>query len=311
MSAELKEGLVLRVTGHEVWVESGGRTLFCHLRGRFRKKARNFQVVAGDRVELIEPGAGAEHGTIEAIAERSSWLSRWVGGRVSAERVIVANVDRLLYVVTPLDPRLNLQFVDRVLVSAARGHTPATIILNKMDLLENPGDVDGFIETYQRIGYAVLPVSAERNEGLEAVEALLDHGVYAFVGQSGVGKSSILNRIDPDLDLKVSHVAEKTGRGRHTTTYSQLFPFRAGYVADTPGMQTFGFPGSDKTELSECFPEFAEYVPDCRFQPCTHSHEPGCAVKAALEDGAIAESRYKSYLAMLAEIDEREKDKKY
>jgi ribosome biogenesis GTPase len=130
--------------------------------------------------------------------------------------------------------------------------------------------------------------------------------VYAFAGESGVGKTSLLMRIDPKLDLKVRDVGDKTGRGRHTTTYSQLYPFRGGYLADTPGVQKFAFPGTDGDELAACFPEFAAHA-DCKFSPCTHSHEPQCGVKAALEAGLIPPSRHASYLHLLEEIEEREK----
>ena len=135
----------------------------------------------------------------------------------------------------------------------------------------------------------------------------LGTGVYAFVGASGVGKSSLLMAIDPGLDLKVRVVGDKTGRGRHTTTFSQLYPFGRGYLADTPGIQTFGYPGEDPTELADCFPEFTPYVDGCRFHPCTHSHEPDCGVKRALEAGDIQPTRYASYTNILSEVEERGK----
>jgi ribosome biogenesis GTPase len=140
--------------------------------------------------------------------------------------------------------------------------------------------------------------------GIDALSAAVGRGVYAFVGESGVGKSSLLMRIDPALDLKVREVGDRTGRGRHTTTFSQLYPFGDGYLADTPGVQTFGFPGDDTDELRDCFPEFAPHT-DCRFHPCSHSHEPGCGVKDAVERGDIAPSRYQSYLHLLEEVGER------
>ncbi|UCH85451.1 MAG: ribosome small subunit-dependent GTPase A, partial [Candidatus Latescibacterota bacterium] len=162
---------------------------------------------------------------------------------------------------------------------------------------------------YSSLGYPVIETSALTGDGVDKVEDLLGGGIYAFVGRSGVGKSSLLNRIEPDLNLKVGRVMEKTGRGRHTTTYSQLFPLRGGYVADTPGMQTFGYPGTSTEELADCFPELRDYRAACRFRPCTHSHEPGCGVKEALEKGVIAPSRYQSYLSMLAEVQAREKSR--
>jgi ribosome biogenesis GTPase len=173
--------------------------------------------------------------------------------------------------------------------------------LNKTDLAGR-ADVEAVSAVYRGCGYDVLPTCAGTGEGIDALERLLGDGVYAFVGESGVGKSSLINRLDPNVELVTQEVGERTGRGRHTTTSSQLFPFRTGFLADTPGMQTFGFPGRDETELAECFPEIARIDAPCRFQPCTHSHEPGCAVKAAVEAGTIAALRYQSFLAILGEI---------
>jgi ribosome biogenesis GTPase len=220
--------------------------------------------------------------------------------------MIVANVRRL-YVVTSLqEPPVHNAFIDRVLVSAERGEVKSSIVLNKMDLIDS-AQADEFAAVYESCGYPVLRTSAVTGEGTDALASELEGDVYAFVGVSGVGKSSLLNRIDPALDIKTREVGEKTGRGRHTTTNSQLYRFRGGWLADTPGMQIFGFAGSDRNELAGCFPEMREFEGECRFDPCMHSHEPGCAVKDALDGGSIAASRYESYLKILAEMDERKK----
>jgi len=308
MSPNRVNGLIIRVTGHEVWVDIGGGVVPCLLRGRLRQKGRGFHVVAGDRVQVSLPQAEGAKGAIEELEPRQSWLSRFTGGRDAVERTIVANLDILFLVVSVRDPKLHYGFVDRVLVSGERGHTNMSICLNKTDLARG-SEVDDFVTLYSGIGYPVVKTNALSGEGADEIKKQLQGGVYAFVGQSGVGKSSILNQIDESLKLKVSHVANKTGRGRHTTSFSQLYPINGGYMADTPGMQTFGFPGTVREELSECFPEFVRYVEDCRFQPCTHSHEPDCAVKEAAEAGEIHASRFKSYQWMLSEIDERQKRK--
>jgi ribosome biogenesis GTPase / thiamine phosphate phosphatase len=308
METKRVEGVIVRFTGAEVWVEVNGRMLPCVLRGRFRQKSESIQVVAGDRVEVELPAAEGAPGTIEALLPRRSWLSRYGGGRDSSEKVIVANIDRLFLVVAVKSPNLIHAFIDRVLVAAEQGQNNTMICLNKVDL--ETGDEDGaaaFVDLYAGIGYPVLRVSAQTGDGVDALNALLTGGVYAFVGQSGVGKTSLLNRIDPSLNLKVRDVARKTGRGRHTTTTSQLYPMRGGYVADTPGMQTFGYPLATTEDLPSCFPEFRPYIGDCRFQPCTHSHEPGCAVKAAHDEGQIATTRYKSYLELRLEVEGRER----
>ena len=157
----------------------------------------------------------------------------------------------------------------------------------------------------------VFETCAASGDGLDALAMLLGDGVYAFVGESGVGKSSLLNRLDPALDLEVQEVGEKTGRGRHTTTSSQLFPFRGGFMADTPGMQTFRFPGDDPREVADCFPEIARVEDRCRFDTCIHTHEPGCAVKAAVEEGAIDRSRYASYEEIVRDLKERAANKQW
>jgi ribosome biogenesis GTPase len=306
MGTQPTEGLVVRVTGKEIWVDAGGRTIPCLLRGRFRRGGKAFQVVPGDCVEVCVDEAGGA-GTVESVKPRRSWLSRYTGGRDHAARVIVANVDVLFLVESLRLPDVNYRFVDLVLVSAEDGGVDVRICLNKADLADGTEESDAFASIYRPLGYTVTRTSALTGEGIDRVASMLGGGIYAFVGRSGVGKTSLLNRIAPGLDLKVREVAAKTGRGRHTTAYSQLFPIEKGYLADTPGMQTFGFPGDDVRGLARCFPEFAALDEDCRFQSCTHSHEPGCAVKGAVEDGRIAPTRHKSYLAMLDEIGLRKK----
>jgi ribosome biogenesis GTPase len=153
----------------------------------------------------------------------------------------------------------------------------------------------------------VLTTSALTGAGVDRLGEKIGVGVYAFVGASGVGKSSLLMSIDPGLDLKTRTVGDKTGRGRHTTSFSQLYNFGRGHLADTPGVQTFGFPGTDGNALADCFPEFGDHTGICRFRPCTHSHEPDCGVKDALEKGLIQKTRYLSYLNVLAEVGDRGK----
>lgn len=301
MQDTLHSGRVVRVTGRDVWVDVAGRRLTTVLRGRLRiKEAR--QVVAGDEVRVRAPDTG-DTATIEGVEPRRSWLSRFVE-RDAGERVVVANVDTLFVVAAAASPPLHPAFVDRVLVSAEWGRVRAVVVINKMDLAEATV-VDAFADLYTACGYEVLRASARSGDGVDALSARASTEIVAFVGESGVGKSSLLMRLDPNLDLKVREVGDRTGRGRHTTTNAELFAFREGYLADTPGMQTFGFPGNDPVALPDCFPEFEPYVGGCRFSPCSHSHEPGCAVKDALADGTVAQSRYDSYLSILAEIEAR------
>ena len=306
MGERLREGLVVRVTGKEVWVDTGGNTVSCLLRGRFRRRGRGFQIVAGDRVEVSLPERGGG-GTVESVRPRRCWLARYTGPREPAGRVIVANIDVLFLVESLCAPAVSYRFVDRVLVAAENGSVSVRICLNKTDLVPECRQTEAFAAVYEPLGYPVTATSAKTGEGVSRIASVMSGGIYAFVGRSGVGKSSLLNRLAPGLDLEVRDVTAKTGRGRHTTTYSQLFAVERGYVADTPGMQTFGFPGDDPDALARCFPEFSALDDRCRFQRCTHSHEPGCEVKSVLEEGRITRTRYDSYLEMLREIEVRKK----
>jgi ribosome biogenesis GTPase len=307
MQERLENGLVVRVTGGEVWVRIGRETVACSLRGRNRVKESALAVVAGDRVTVLRESAGV--GSLEEVLPRTSWLSRYIE-REAKERVVVANIERLFVVVAAVDPPLHPGFLDRVLAAAEWGHIPPCIVFNKMDLAE-PGQFDALRATYAPSLYELIETCAVKGNGIDELSARLGTGVYAFVGESGVGKSSILNRLDPELDLVVDELSERTGRGRHTTTNSQLFPFRDGFLADTPGMQTFGFPGTDENTVVNCFPDIRHIEGPCRYDPCSHSHEPGCRVKAAVEAGRIPSSRYQSYLDILSGVRERAKKKKW
>jgi ribosome biogenesis GTPase len=309
MQERLENGLVVRVTGGEVRVRVGGLTIPCSLRGRLRARGETPQVVAGDRVKVRLDATGGA--SLEEMLPRASWLSRYVE-RGGGERIVVAHVERLFAVVSLVEPPLRTGFLDRVLASAEWGHIAPCIILNKVDLAKSRGmdvQLDAFLHCYQSAGYEILMTCAVSGQGLAAVEARIEDGVYAFAGESGVGKTSLVNRLDPTLDLRVQEIGERTGRGRHTTTNSQLFPFRGGYLADTPGMQTFSFPGEDVDGLAACFPEFARARDGCRFHPCTHSHEPGCGVKDAVERGEVPASRHRSYLDILDGVRSRAKDR--
>jgi ribosome biogenesis GTPase len=307
MQERLENGLVVRVTGGEVWVRVGNETLAASLRGRSRVKQGALAVVSGDRVTILRDPSGST--SLEEVLPRSSWLSRYIE-RDATERVVVANIERLFVVVAATDPPPRAGFLDRVLASAEWGHIPSCIVFNKMDLAA-PGQFDDLRATYAPSLYELFETSASSGRGIGELAERIGDGVYAFVGESGVGKSSLLNRLDPKLDLVVNEIGERTGRGRHTTTNSQLFPFRSGFLADTPGMQTFGFPGASVNDLVECFPDLRHIEGPCRFNPCTHSHEPGCVVKEAVEAERVPRSRYQSYLDILAGIRERTKKKQW
>lgn len=297
--------MVIRVTGGDVWVEVDGRLVSCVLRGRFRKQGKQIPVAAGDRVGVAFRPGEFNTGTIEKVLPRASWLSRYAGGRETGERLIVANVDIVFIVATLRDPEVNFRFIDRILASAEWGMAKACVCLNKTDLVSDRREVEEFCATYACCGYETMRTSAKTGEGVMGLKERLGGGIYAFVGESGVGKSSLLMRMDQKLDLKIREIGEKSGRGRHTTSYSQLFSIRDGYMADTPGVQKFGFPGVDVDDVARCFPELKKPAESCRFQRCTHSHEPQCGVKYAVGEGRIRQSRYDSYLDILAEVELR------
>lgn len=298
------EGTVVRSTGSWYDVETEeGRVVPSKVRGKFRLSEEDVTnpVAVGDRVTIRL--SEDETGFITEIHERMNKLSRRAAGRrAGREHVIVANVGMAWAVQAVRRPRLNPGFVDRFLVMAGVQEIPAGVILNKMDLMR-PGDqarVDSFVELYEGLGYPVLKTSAETGKGLEALYQAFTGNVNVVAGPSGVGKSTLLNEIEPELEIKTAAVSEKTKKGRHTTTYAALYPLsEGGYVADTPGIREFGIIDLDPDELSHFFVEFVPYLDECRFPNCTHDHEPDCAVKAAVEASEISEQRYESYLNIL------------
>jgi ribosome biogenesis GTPase len=286
-----------------------GAVVTCVLRGRLRKgrRERVRPVVIGDRVEFMEIDGAEKHGAIETILERKNAISRPQpsgGPHRKLEQVVVANLDRLWVVVSLAQPPLNRRFLDRILAACRHQGIDAGIVFNKADL-EDAVDPALLRAVYEPLDYPVHVCSAEAGTGLGALVEALTGQITAFVGLSGVGKSSLLRAIQPGLDLRVASVGEKGGgHGRHTTTASQLFwlPDVGGWVADTPGMREFGLWGMFRRELSDGFVEIHERAPDCRFRDCMHVSEPGCAVTGAVAEGGIDRERYESYLALLNEL---------
>ena len=281
----------------------------CVVRGRLRKGRREHvrPVVIGDRVQFTQLEGPERQGAIEEILERKNAISRPQpsgGQHRKLEQVVVANLDRLWIVVSLAQPPLNRRFLDRILAACLHQGIDSGVILNKVDL-PDATDPEPLRSVYESIDCPVHVCSATTGTGLAGLVSDLAGRIHAFVGLSGVGKSSLLSAIQPGLDLRVASVGEKGGgHGRHTTTASQLFwlPDVEGWVADTPGMREFGLWGMFRKELSDGFVEFREHAEDCRFRDCLHRSEPGCAVTEAVEKGEIDAERYASYAALLDEL---------
>lgn len=279
----------------------------CTMRGRLRQGRRETvtAVVIGDRVRFTPGDGTSRQASIESVEPRFNQISRPQpsGGSRRLEQVMVANLDRLWVVVSLAQPPLNLRFVDRIAAAAALQNIAVGLVLNKIDL-EDARDPRPIVALYESLGFPVRCCSAAAGLGLDELAADLRGQVQAFVGLSGVGKSSLLSAIQPGLELRVQSVGERHGHGRHTTTASRLYwlPDVGGWVADTPGMREFGLWGVFQNQLGDGFVEIADRAGDCRFRDCLHRHEPDCAIRAAVASGEMDAGRYESYLALLEEL---------
>jgi len=273
------------------------------LRGKVRlehSKATN-PVAVGDRVRYIKDG---DECVISEILDRSNYIIRKSTNLSRQSHVIAANLDRAVICVSLFFPEIKLPFLDRVLVTCEVYKVPALIVLNKVDLYceDAPEAVENFVNIYEGAGYKVLQTSCKTGEGIDDLRQICSGGVNLFSGESGVGKSSLIKALDPTLDPKIGQISLAHLQGKHTTSLYEMYPLSSGgFVVDSPGLRGFGLVDLKPEEIALYFPEMLEVGRDCRFIPCTHTHEPGCAVKAALDEGRISPERYNSYLGMLEE----------
>lgn len=277
-----------------------GRTVEASLRGRLKRERRTGdRVVVGDRVEVAPVDDGSF--TVEAVAERVSEIVRsGPGGR--RPKVVAANLERLVVLVAAAEPEPRTEQIDRLLVIAEAGGVAAVVGINKVDLPDTGTTVARLRSLYEAVGYPVLAMSAADGTGLEAFRGVVCDGSSALVGPSGVGKSTLLNAVEPGLGLRTGELSGKVRRGRHTTVASRLIRLSCGgLVADTPGFGDVGVWGVEAETLEACFPELPSLAEGCRFQDCAHLAEPDCAVRAAVEAGGMAESRYESYRVLMEE----------
>jgi ribosome biogenesis GTPase len=326
MTSELVEGLVIKAQSGFFTVHTEEGDFTCRVRGRLKEEWRDTDLVAvGDQavISRVESG-GMIEGMIEEVAERERALTRlaptptgrgsrhWTrrGYLSEREQVIIANPDHVVFVFACAEPKPRLRMLDRLLVGAELQAIPAVVCANKIDLVSEQ-EAHELFDIYHDIGYRVVYTSAKTGEGVEELHELLVGQISALVGPSGAGKTSLLNKMQPGLGLRVREVSRATQKGRHTTVVPQLVPVdgepgngepsEQGWVADTPGLRALALFDMDPEEVDAYFPDIAPLVADCRFSDCTHTVEPGCAVKEAVEKGEVSEHRYDSYVRLREE----------
>ena len=302
------EGLVMRATGSWYEVLHEGEVLRCRMRGKLRLRGvrSTNPVVVGDTVHC-ECGEDGEWVIVD-IAPRHNYIIRRASNLSKESHIIASNIDRAMLVVTLVEPITAVEFIDRFLVTCEAYKVPVTILLAKIDLLqESPEAVAEFHRVYEGAGYEVIDISATQGIGVERVKEMLAGKTTLLSGNSGVGKSTLIGAIDPTIDIRTGEISDSFHKGKHTTTFSTMYRVADGYIIDTPGVKGFGLIDIDDKELWHYFPEMISRAGECKFFNCTHTHEPHCAVMEAVKREEIAFSRYESYLKILDEDDKYRK----
>jgi len=298
VSQEFQQGLIIKAQSGFFTVETGQGFVVCQLRGKLKQgKAMGDIAAIGDRVRITRSTDGS--GAIEEVEKRERAIVR-LDPRPQGDyqQVLLANPDQAVFVFACAHPDPHLKMLDRFLVIAEKQKIPAIVVANKTDLVDHPEEIFGLYET---IGYPVFYTSTKTVTGIEDLKSILAGKLSAFAGPSGAGKSSLLNAMQPGLGLAVNEISKAVNKGKHTTVTRQLFPLEGGgYVADTPGWKSLALWDTEPEEIDAYFPELRELVQHCQFSDCTHTHEPDCAVRRALEEGKIHPERYDSYLKLRA-----------
>jgi ribosome biogenesis GTPase len=305
------KAIVYKSTGSWYTVKDGsGKWHNARMKGIFKIDdiTSTNPVAVGDEVEIVIENEGENTATITKIFDRKNYINRQSPRFAHQHHIVASNLNQTMLVATLKEPRTSQGFIDRFLVASEMYHVPAIIVFNKADLYKKK-ETEKFEQwktMYEEVGYKVFLVSVKDNEGIEVVKKELADKTTLISGHSGVGKSSLLNAILPELTLKTGEISGWSGKGQHTTTFAEMFdlPFGGGII-DTPGMREFGLVDIDKQEVSHYFPEMRRRLNDCQFNNCLHVNEPGCAVKQAVIDGEITEDRYVSYVNILDSIGEK------
>lgn len=301
-------GLVVKNTGSWYTVKTdSGQLIDCKLKGNFRLKGirSTSPVAVGDFVQIVTNAEGTA--MITAIDDRKNYIIRKSPNLSKQSQIIAANLDQAFLLVTIKYPETSTIFIDRFLAGAEAYRIPVVLVFNKTDLLneEEHHYQQMMMNLYETIGYHCVEISAETGQGMEAIDALLAQKVTLLSGNSGVGKSTLINVLIPHAEQRTAKISDAHGTGIHTTTFSEMIALpHGGYVIDTPGIKGFGTFDIEPEELTSYFKEIFAFSKDCKFNNCTHTHEPGCAVRTAVENHYISESRYQSYLSMLDDKDE-------
>ena len=299
-----EEGLILKSTGSSYLVRTNdGQVVACKLRGNFRIKGikSTNPIAVGDNVFFVKE-SNSEQGFITEIKERKNYIYRKSINLSKITHIIAANIDTAFLVVSMAEPRTPLGFIDRFLVAAEAFRIPTKIIFNKCDLYNAKcWEMQAkLFKLYSEIGYECIETSAVTQTGISRIKEAMQDRISLFCGQSGVGKSSIINVLEENLNLKMGDLSHYNNKGKHTTTFAEMFPLSfGGFIIDTPGIKEFGLIQYEKEEVSHYFPEMLQRLDKCKFSNCTHTHEPECAVKQALDKGKIAQSRYLNYLSII------------
>ena len=305
------KGIVTKSTGSWYRVKTEeGRELNCRIKGKFRLDGMKLTnpVAVGDEVMLVLEDDKKAIGIIQKILPRKNYVVRQSPRKKHHLHLLASNIDQAILIVTIVNPKLKQGFIDRFLLMVEPYNIPTTLVFNKADLYDEE-DLQIFAyfkAVYQDLDYKVLLTSALQGEGIDTLKAILKDKISLVSGQSGVGKSTLINAITPQLELRTQHLSDYSGKGQHTTTFAEMFPLEfGGSIIDTPGIKTLSFNNLQPLDVAHNFREFFEYSENCKFANCLHRNEPKCAVKAAIEAHEISEFRYGNYLHILNDIEEQ------